>query len=70
MRKKFIKTILLINFFIIFFNLTTLNVFATCDSFKNDLKELQYRYVPESEHENFGFDLLQIYNPETKYKRS
>ena len=66
MRRKFFKIILLIKFFVISFNLTSLNVLANCTSFMNDLKELQYRYLPTTEHENFGFDLMQIYNFKTK----
>ena len=66
MRRKFFKIILLIKFFVISFNLTSLNVLANCTSFINDLKELQYRYLPTTEHENFGFDLMQIYNFKTK----
>ena len=67
MRKKLFNILLKLKIIVIFLLMSNINTaLSNCETFSNDLAQLNYKYKGSVDFENFGFDLMEKYDENTK----
>ena len=67
MRKKLFNILLKLKILVIFLLMSNINTaLSNCEIFSNDLSQLNYKYTGAVDLENFGFDLMEKYDENSK----